>query len=568
MFFLWGIAVLALFLWNCSGDDLETYPCDEGSETRSAVSAGGESDYSDIYFDEASGLWLRPAADDGNMGEECSLMLMGSGGLPEVPRPDHDLPPITPVDPPREMYLVTGYYLTIWPKSQDEIDMLSDMEDVIVSYHPLTSQPVPDAIVEALGLFVRPPASNFIKYRETIEGYVSSDGEELEPYVLNLPVLYALWPAVGVPYPDWMDYEITGEKKELIIIDPPVPPRPPGGGGNSSGSTGVVPKITFEVFDSTLNKYIPIPCVRVRIQTSKTKVEQGYTDRNGVYQCTLNYRRDVETPVITLMWEHKQFFISINEQVPQYTFNMNTGHNPVQSYNIKEQPHTTIFMAASYWFENAGEHGLSSSCGSSGKVRIYDHTRGESELNGRFFVNDRGKTRIHIYRGNRASHLIFCTTAHEMGHGSMFAHKGRSKFSDTGKMIKESWARFTGWYLTNLAYKGWGYTKSSDLGDNAQDWESTWDKKDRWYSPLFIDLFDDSNQRAKFKKDNPGDQGYVCFPDDIIKNVPVMTIQYLAFNSYALKSFKERASYFFGRDYTKAQFDQFMSVYDEYWPYD
>ena len=109
---------------------------------------------------------------------------------------------------------------------------------------------------------------------------------------------------------------------------------------------------------------------------------------------------------------------------------------------------------------------------------------------------------------------IFATAVHEMGHANVYSTKTLLSYNATDSFIKESWSEFIQGYLTYLEYGELGlydmdsfsfetYCVNYGIGiGGAWTWSSTSNDN---YSSLFIDLYDDFNQRTKWGSDYPND---------------------------------------------------------------
>ena len=126
-------------------------------------------------------------------------------------------------------------------------------------------------------------------------------------------------------------------------------------------------------------------------------------------------------------------------------------------------------------------------------------------------------------------------------------------------ILRESWAEYVGWELTEAYYAKQNRARpsySTISGCNNQLWKKT-DKREKdngTYSPLFTDLSDNYNQR---------DDG-VEYPNDMISDVPYSFIHELS-RAGNWDNFKEELQRGVGLGYfTQAQHDEFIADYD-YW---
>lgn len=129
---------------------------------------------------------------------------------------------------------------------------------------------------------------------------------------------------------------------------------------------------------------------------------------------------------------------------------------------------------------------------------------------------------------------LLSTTFHELGHSTMWyrAEKAGYHYDKNHKIIRESWANFIGWYMTKAVYGSYGCRLSQQISllDKTQGCRIVFDipnlynkqnmtiethKTDSYwknYTPLFIDLIDDSNQKEYFRLRPVVSEG--TYPDD------------------------------------------------------
>ena len=140
-----------------------------------------------------------------------------------------------------------------------------------------------------------------------------------------------------------------------------------------------------------------------------------------------------------------------------------------------------------------------------------------------------------------ATNVIFGYTIHELGHQSHWQLIGINQFANTSKIIYESWATAVEWALTNDEYHKLGSKYNKDKAkiynheEGTQGWMRSWPLWE--YSPIFIDLIDDNNQRYK---DNSTVISNTIYPNDKIKGYTLSSIQNnILKKSYALASLKD-----------------------------
>lgn len=551
---LFVAAIMSTFLCRCSQD----YN-DENIDPTSKVSGeNGEEEIPEgLYYDEEIGMWVvplnnpeetEPASTESGTSTRALTMPSGPGGW----EPGG-------VTPPMEM--VVAYYLKIWPENYNQWEYIVSLESkgVIVSYHSFGTVPLATSALNNLGLVNRAP--NSARFYEREEAYDDGNGNILAAQFVPMPILYAEWPCT-LAFPEWMVYEVTGEK--IVRMDGQIPdPGPIYGDGGGSTTLVYKPLVTVTTWDSVLNRYVAIPNLPILIQANAMTHEKGRTDANGRYQCKNTYSKSNKFTV-TIVWDHPDFYLLKGSSNPlQYTHQ--TYPDTHVAVKLSENARATIFRAAQWFADNKATHKLKASFGYPGeKMRIFDYTDRYEEGKAGAFKTNESRTRIHIYKQGTDLFPYFRTTIHELGHASMCRGKGKWKYADTGSMIREAWARFTAWYITPLAYKSWGYYGPLVLIAD-QEWQSKGPNNSK-YSALMIDLMDDENQF-----DTKGGKNDHTYPNDRIKGVPAIVIESIAQNSYACASFEREASKYIGigagKYYTMQEFTDYFRAYSEGWVY-
>ena len=156
---------------------------------------------------------------------------------------------------------------------------------------------------------------------------------------------------------------------------------------------------------------------------------------------------------------------------------------------------------------------------------------------------------------------IYKTTMHELAHFIHCHTGGLAEFNRTKNFIKESWAVFVAWLLTNDTYTRLGkpidnkkyYIPSLTISPkshelitipnpsfyyivpnyvNYQNWytNSNSSTNKYRYTPLFIDLYDNSNQYGYERLINPDKDTYL-YVNDLIKDIPPRVLQDVVYRS-------------------------------------
>ena len=122
--------------------------------------------------------------------------------------------------------------------------------------------------------------------------------------------------------------------------------------------------------------------------------------------------------------------------------------------------------------------------------------------------------------------FIYATTCHEVAHVSHWEMVGEGAFAliwlnPKTRIIPESWAEAVSWQLTRNEYKRFGdfALSSADFNFSKQVWSNNMNK---YYTPIFIDLIDNINQRVKYS-------GLLNYPNDNVTGYTVAKLEQLLY---------------------------------------
>ena len=152
--------------------------------------------------------------------------------------------------------------------------------------------------------------------------------------------------------------------------------------------------------------------------------------------------------------------------------------------------------------------------------------------------------------GTYRSSKIFGTTLHELGHASHFVSNGTS-YHSTEKMVKESFASFSGWYNAYIYYFSVVPGESSFRYFTTQHRQNWYSDNTDSYTPVFVDLSDIFNQYGSY---NPA-------INDAISGVPVSTIIDYAFQAQSWSDVYSQMLLDVGSFFSSTEFLDFTSAY-------
>jgi hypothetical protein len=124
---------------------------------------------------------------------------------------------------------------------------------------------------------------------------------------------------------------------------------------------------------------------------------------------------------------------------------------------------------------------------------------------------------IRIFKPSRGPYEIYSSTIHELAHASHWA-MDRPNFRNSDDVILESWSRCVQWYFTNKEY--------SPTRPNWADGIQTVVPSSTNYTPIFIDIIDDVNQRTKY--------GNSSLPNDNVKGYTIRQLEDILVGSTTL----------------------------------
>ncbi len=291
------------------------------------------------------------------------------------------------------------------------------------------------------------------------------------------------------------------------------------------------PKGTITVWDDLLGRYIPLNQATVRAWTY-TKVDSKLTNSNGYFELD-KFRYEVN---YSIKWERLDFEIR-NGMVAQAYFN---GPKKRGDWNLDIRYGESVMYASIH--RAAFKHFYGDNLGI---YRPYKKDRDRTKLcymdgigTGMFWGDIPGSD-IQIWGKNDAANYkptnqVFSTTTHELGHQSHYEFIKNVQYWQVSKFVYESWAEAVEWALTNDEYNKLGlkysyiYAVRFNHQDGIQDWVKS--QTDWEYSPIFIDLMDNFNQRYSGSTGNFWHTGNVIYPDDRVSGY---TLSYL--NSFILR---------------------------------
>lgn len=313
-------------------------------------------------------------------------------------------------------------------------------------------------------------------------------------------------------------YEITGQEYES-------PGATKGASWNPSGY--------IRAYDNFAG-YVPIQNVRVRA-THLLNVKEDLTDAQG-YFFIGSFKNAVSLKVI---WESEEWDIR-HGNVGQATYDgPNNTNVPWNLYIASTQTHS-VHYAAIHRAANRNVHGNNRGLSRpeySRKIKISYMENGINGGNtgGEFNPVPVGGTLPDIRiagidnEGTRVPSRVFSSCCHEMGHAAQYTNNNGFQCSDP---IKESWGIFVQYILTIQEYTELNCVSSLFqynppgvlVVDNVYNFQATsTDAHFMTYTPMFVDLYDDYNQKTYHNFD--------WYPNDEISGMSPVMIEQFAYGA-------------------------------------
>lgn len=288
-------------------------------------------------------------------------------------------------------------------------------------------------------------------------------------------------------------------------------------------------------YDNIVGGAIPLNYVRVRARRWFT-THIGYTNANGYYSCNGRFKRPAN---YSIAWETSRWDIRDGNIVQAY-YNgpKKTGNWDLYISANKSIRYATIHRAL-YRFYYGNTNGLKRPTNSRKEKIAYLHKKGNGingDYNRQWGMGVWSDIRIYGQGNNgwREMSEVFSTTCHELGHAAHYTNN-RNTYGKCKTNLIESWARCVQYILTNQEYEELGiFNKLPAYPENNYNFQA-WNPQayDRNYTPLFIDLIDDFNQRT-----HQGNN--TIYPDDEIHDMPVSVVQDIVFRSKSFSDVKRQ----------------------------
>lgn len=448
----------------------------------------------------------------------------------------------------RGPFQASHYHIKIMPRNWEELRLLQQDTTLILFPFPL------DCELDGEGV-ISQPAAQFDRETGTV-----TFTEPLTPLYACIPV-YKTLPG-GIRYNILHELFLPGDLDAQSAAQAGVPVL---GTQMAQAMTGEAVRLTrdidprqplstwrphgtIRVYDTKMKKYVGVPGIKVFVRENGC-VQWAYTDKNGCYAMDKACYGKV---TYGIKWESSDCNI-LNPEIQEAYYcgpTMEDDWNPVFEPNElgqHEYAYGTILRACHTYFSDANiyDHPQPEKKITLGYRHEYDPEGTAGNYGGiqRFpniFIYGRegdanNPQNIHIESDNMLN-IVF----HELGHYQMHTNciRKRLEVDSFEKEIKESWAAYIGWILLDAHYRTHGYDvnkyQAYDYGydpklriqvntryfikpntyNKQQYTQRAWKDttvKEHTYTPVFIDLVDNSNQKEYFRLFTISNNTY---PDD------------------------------------------------------
>ena len=422
-----------------------------------------------------------------------------------------------------------------------------------IEYEILDELFIPDdAGLTIIGYTPRPGVGDITPINpgdSTIWGHPIFPGSVADP---NSSVTSVTWNAVNDL--EDMAYQITGnsDEEETDTNGSIASPASTTAETMSSSSNGRwTPSGRIRVYDDVKDGMIPLEGVKVIVYRG-CNTKKCYTDSNGNFTCG-SFKKKANYKI---KWESNRW--DIHDGLAGQAYYNGPKSNgewilDIGQSNNKSLRYATIHRAAHRVY--FGEHD-SLYCPLKPKMKLrYYHRKNVNGYSGRYH---RGGN-IDIYGKSKKQNDFYTTndmfnyTCHEFGHAAHYDYNA-IKYNQASDLYVESWADCVASRLTQLEYEYWNVwdslNQSKLLGGELHYFPPTyclqsWSLKGSHYTPIFIDILDDYNQRDFFTiaYDN-GNLTTGEIPDDFpndevcLDNINIAYLQNVVFNNHTLNAVK------------------------------
>lgn len=380
----------------------------------------------------------------------------------------------------------THYAMTIHPKTLAELRSLERDNSITVSYIPfgytISSQEKP----------------NITNNQHLVSDYSSTTScQEIIPEDIGaLPTLYAIWP-IDKPINPEYDYAINYSVRlpvvpnEIVNLEEILSSINKG----EKSLTYKLGRLTFS--DDFLSRTdIAVNNVKIRFQYGSL-IQDVYTNSAGYFLAPSDVNDSTSVSYILQGSDWTVSYDTSYAPLVCYMGKVGTLWNGTSIINYAATGlYETVYRAADYLYTTSFTPQLSLYPEITIKVQSFPGTNNQY---GSFAYNSSVQY-VMIFPRTGTDNEFISATLHELGHAMQYTLRGGSYTSYNGveRVVKESFASFTGWYYGEQYYLSLGWIKPQSsyiLNHNArQNWMAS--DTSTVYTPFFVDLVDDYDQSS------------------------------------------------------------------------
>lgn len=294
------------------------------------------------------------------------------------------------------------------------------------------------------------------------------------------------------------------------------------------------PKANIKAWDDLLGRYIPLKGVKVIIIHGGVWCTRT-TDKDGY----VKFPKCVGPVIYKIEWSDTYWQIYDGYYEPAYYCRSGTNRS---TWNLNISGGKSLHYACIH--RAARRHLYEYNCGIDRPFHFhricYFDKKGTSQYWADMAAYAGGAIPDILVYGKKNSngkykqtHELFSTVTHELGHAQHCMGMGRIDYWQVSKIIYESWAECVAWSLSNQEYEELNASQEQrsylNIINSLQDkWPD--DKEDLAYSPIFIDLIDNINQRVVYNS--------YTYPNDQVSGYTMYRLNQILKKSYGLTSLK------------------------------
>ncbi|MBO7604454.1 MAG: hypothetical protein J6S97_08595 [Bacteroidales bacterium] len=466
----------------------------------------------------------------------------------------------------------THYAMRIYPKSLEEQANLERDTRLKVVYTPFDYISCSAEQATLLDRSIGRANARILDLRKySITDTIENEDGTIRKEITQLPVLYVVWP-VGFTIPEELDYVIDYEvfipndeqRKNDSIRQAEIDSQNEWGYGVPSTkamrSSGVrIFSGYIKNYEDMLDSTLAMANLKIRFQQGSNIVEV-FTNSSGYFSTTAPYGSVCKIVYLHNRWKITESNSStpIEVQLVSITDSWINGTNIYVNYD--ECP---VHRALSHYF--LSNHPIDVPV--SQYMLLAKMTRNSPGWLGAFTAPLFSAPYIEIsdspFLDNTARY--FAVVSHELGHYSHYMYvDNRIKYNGTHILLRESFAEYVSWVLSNNYYV-------SQTGASAphSEWNSFLNNSNQlWtpdlggtHSPLFIDLRDNFNQYIEYgsASANITDYNY-----DSIHDMPYSIIKSLIVQNKTWAQVKTQLQSYIGTYFTQNDYDQYIPPYNSY----